>query len=721
MMLHFPGIQRIGGARLGRFPFIYSAWRHLAPAGRKHLRSAALVLLLQSITVSTNAATVSWVGGTGDWATPANWSTGLLPGTNDDVVINPADPAAIITHGSGAHTIQSLTSQRAFQLTGGSLTVSNTVQINNDFTLAGGTLIRATVLQGANNGTSVVSGGKLDGVTVNGMLDVGNAYGGGATLTVTNGMVLNGTMLVGNPTNATYGTINFAGTQSLTGNGSVIFGNYSSLPGNSLRLVNTGTTLTIGSGITIRGDTGYVGYNFYVGPPANVSVINQGTISADVSGGTITINAQPIVNQGVLKSPVGSLVLAGTISGLGAIQSGNGPLTLSGILTNTGLNQVFNGSTNTLTLVGGTILGGSITATNGAALVVQSGKLDGVTVNGMLDVGNAYGGGATLTVTNGMVLNGTMLVGNPTNATYGTINFAGTQSLTGNGSVIFGNYSSLPGNSLRLVNTGTTLTIGSGITIRGDTGYVGYNFYVGPPANVSVINQGTISADVSGGTITINAQPFVNQGTLRFVISDLTSFGQIKFAGNQAIDGTLDVIFANGFIPPASSSFPLITYGSHTGAFISSNLPTSAAWQIDYGATAVTLRVLTTLSVSIQGRGVVERIPDKPFYQIGESVTLNARPLRYYSFSSWSDGVTSSNRTVTIVPTNIYTAIFTNVVPLETLTIGGTTRTAPLGTPLVLLDGQYYSNNIVTTTNGASFQVTLQSSFTNATQCRSLK
>ena len=32
------------------------------------------------------------------------------------------------------------------------------------------------------------------------------------------------------------------------------------------------------------------------------------------------------------------------------------------------------------------------------------------------------------------------------------------------------------------------------------------------PANVAVINQGMISADVSGGTITINAQPFSNQG-----------------------------------------------------------------------------------------------------------------------------------------------------------------------------------------------------------------
>ena len=37
------------------------------------------------------------------------------------------------------------------------------------------------------------------------------------------------------------------------------------------------------------------------------------------------------------------------------------------------------------------------------------------------------------------------------------------------------------------------------------------------------------------------------------------------------------------------------------------------------------------------------------------------------------------------------------------------------GTPLLLLNGQYYSNSVVQTTNGTSFQVTLQSAFPNAT------
>ena len=35
----------------------------------------------------------------------------------------------------------------------------------------------------------------------------------------------------------------------------------------------------------------------------------------------------------------------------------------------------------------------------------------------------------------------------------------------------------------------------------------------GGPQNVGLTNQGTITADVSGGTITIRAAPFTNSGT----------------------------------------------------------------------------------------------------------------------------------------------------------------------------------------------------------------
>ena len=97
-------------------------------------------------------------------------------------------------------------------------------------------------------------------------------------------------------------------------------------------LVSGGTTLTIGSGITVEGQTGTLGAAGYPWDgPANVIVTNQGTISANVANGTITINAQPLVNNGsVTMSNGGSLNINYLANVVGLSASGNGTLTLNG-------------------------------------------------------------------------------------------------------------------------------------------------------------------------------------------------------------------------------------------------------------------------------------------------------------------------------------------------------------------------------------------------------
>ena len=160
-----------------------------------------MLLLLEPPTAP--AATINWVGGSGDWDTATNWSTGQLPGPADDVVIG-SGPSITVTHSTGADTVNSITSQQAFQLSGGSLTVSNNFQINSTLTLSGGTLVQAIVSLGGGTALIVQPGGvTLDGLTVNGILDVGNTFNE-TSLEVTNGLTLNGTMLVGNPTNSNW-------------------------------------------------------------------------------------------------------------------------------------------------------------------------------------------------------------------------------------------------------------------------------------------------------------------------------------------------------------------------------------------------------------------------------------------------------------------------------------------------------------------------------------
>ena len=147
---------------------------------------AGLVLLAMCCPIHIDAAIVTWIGGSGDWDTAANWSTGALPSPSDNVVI-PAGPSITVIHSTGSDTVSGIVSYQQFTLSGGSLAVSNTFLIGTFLNLSGGTLVGGTV-QATNGGSIIVGaqGGSLDRVTVDGVLDVGNTYSD-SVLSVTNG------------------------------------------------------------------------------------------------------------------------------------------------------------------------------------------------------------------------------------------------------------------------------------------------------------------------------------------------------------------------------------------------------------------------------------------------------------------------------------------------------------------------------------------------------
>ncbi len=97
-----------------------------------------------------------------------------MPGPTDDAVIG-SGPSITVSYASGADIVHSIQSQQAFLVSGGSLTVLDTIQVNSTLTLSGVTIVSATILQGTNGAGLIVNGsGTLDGVTVDGNLDVGN-------------------------------------------------------------------------------------------------------------------------------------------------------------------------------------------------------------------------------------------------------------------------------------------------------------------------------------------------------------------------------------------------------------------------------------------------------------------------------------------------------------------------------------------------------------------
>ncbi len=235
-----------------------------------------------------------------------------MPGPKDDVVID-VPGGVTITHSTGNDTVHSLITNNPFVLSGGTLTVTATLQLNASLTLSGGTLAQASI---SSTGGAVLvltgNGGTLAGVTIAAGTAVDATQFYDANATITGGLTLNGTLNLGKADTSTFGQLYFSGTQTLgtSGTGTILFGGN---PNNALYAHGDGggnpATLTIASGITIHGNKGTIG-GYY----GSDSIVNDGTINADVAGGTISINGGnpgTFINNGTLHATGSTLAISG--------------------------------------------------------------------------------------------------------------------------------------------------------------------------------------------------------------------------------------------------------------------------------------------------------------------------------------------------------------------------------------------------------------------------
>jgi hypothetical protein len=175
---------------------------------------------LEQLEDRTLLSTISWINPAGgDWDTASNWmddqGVNRLPDSSDNAVIN--QPGSItITHGQGIDSINSLQSNQSLVVSGGTLAVTTTLQDTSTFLLAGGTLQRATITSDTTL-TGTGSSGTLDGVTMNGNLDL--ATNNNAQLGVVDGLTINSTVTLGQADGSTAGQMFFLNTETLAAQG----------------------------------------------------------------------------------------------------------------------------------------------------------------------------------------------------------------------------------------------------------------------------------------------------------------------------------------------------------------------------------------------------------------------------------------------------------------------------------------------------------------------
>ena len=472
------------------------------------------------------ADAVFWIGGlSGSWNEPDHWSTGTVPGPNEDVILENLPDTATVRHAVGTTLVRTLKVGLPLLVSGGStLQVGQGIDLRAPLTLDNGTLKGGQVLQNAEarlrfapNAANI-----LDGVRILGDLMLTNTSG---RATVRNGLELTGRVVLDNA-----GTIVFAGSQAFNV-GSIVFGELGALN------LEPGTTLTLGPGMVIHGKSGVIQANAF----GTVKLINQGRIAPDVSGGRInfaisqfenqghlvagdgisvtvlerdtlntgTIEIQPggtftwngsWTNQGTLRLNDGTLNLGGsfTLPRLGTIVRTGGTLNLNGTMELEGGTLALNASTGAWRLDRGGIHNGTVTQSPEARLMFApnaANTLDALKVTGDLVLTNTS---ARVVVRNGLDLAGAVVLDNA-----GTIVFAGNQAFN-SGSIVFGELGALN------LEPGTTLTLGPGMVIHGKSGVIQANAF----GTVKLINQGRIAPDVSGGRINFAISQFENQGHL---------------------------------------------------------------------------------------------------------------------------------------------------------------------------------------------------------------
>jgi hypothetical protein len=440
---------------------------------------AAAVGVFQSGAPAVAADT--WLGGTGTWNTPGSWSTGVPNSAATDVAID-----------------------------GGNAT-------NSSVTLDISPSIKSLTLDAG------------DSLTI----------ASGQSLTIASGAAVNGTLTLNSTGSST--VLSFNGAQTLSGSGKVLFGGST-----AFNTINGSGPLTIGPGISIRTGT-------QSGTISPTTLINQGLISAETSTKTLTINPTSFTNTGTAQATDGTLAITATswtnsgtlgvsgngvlqlggtftTAGLGTISRSGGTINVTGLLDNSNATLALTATTGSFNLAGGTLRGGTVTASGGAALAIpqfSSATLDGIAnLNADLTLAN----GVSLSVINGLsVASGhTLTLGSTGSSTVMTFN--GPQTLSGAGQVLFGGST-----AFNTINGSGPLTIGPGISIRTGT-------QSGTISPTTLINQGLISAETSTKTLTINPTSFTNtgtaqatDGTLAITATSWTNSGTLGVSGNGVL------------------------------------------------------------------------------------------------------------------------------------------------------------------------------------------
>ena len=421
----------------------------------------------------------------------------------------------------------------------GSLSTSGgaTITLNNA-TITGGTLNTSA------GGPASISNSVINNVTVSGTSFVPNA----TTIRTNSGFTNNGTLTI-NPTGGGSGTLLlFGNSSSIGGSGSIVLNaNPANLDTAYITWNGGAEVFTNTAAHSVRG-TGRI----------YVIMVNNGTVSADVSGRRLELVSGSKTNNALVRAISGgqlalsSVALNQSAAGRTVAEAGSS-WTLSNATISGGRLEVSPGGTGTIT---GTVLFTSLTTSGimssvgGSNLQFNSGGNTNngeITINGIVQV-------VSSTTVNGT---GRLILNAPTN------NLDGSYITWNGGAEVFTN-----GVDHTLAGRGRVYT--------------------------RMTNNGTISPGATAGQSAVidfrNPLTFSATGLLDVEIGGDTEFDTITSVSSVNLgNGRLRVRTYNAYTPNYNQTFDIITCNSRTGVFADIDAP---GFQVEYLADRVRLRVI---------------------------------------------------------------------------------------------------------------------------------
>lgn len=387
-----------------------------------------------------------------------------------------------------------------------------------------------------------------------GTIDIGNGNSAGVTLTVAATSAiecLSGTAAIAGDVLLNQGSLTLGAAtidlQSLTNAGQfTVTGGLGTLSAGTF--TNTGT-LAIDSLLTFGAITG--------GETKHDTFINTGTIDLN-SGGT--------------------LALAGTVatSSLAGIHETGGQLILGGTIENAGATLAVGGASNLQSLtLAGTLTGGTLAAAAGAVTYTKA-VLDGVTLNGVLDLSAQD---AVAAIENGI----TMTAGSQIDLT----GFRASLEVVGNldlqtGTLVMGlSFMQRGEPGLHLISNGATFTIGADALLTVSDNDAQANI---TGKDAEVLNEGTLTVTATEGALVLGTISLVNAGQI-----DVTGLGSGIFSVNPfSNSGTMLIsnssyfecgsLLNSGTIDCQSGSLTVFESLSNTGSVLLGSNGTLELW-----------------------------------------------------------------------------------------------------------------------------------------------